>query len=90
MDRGQRKINVSEDADLYKELGYNESQATTLAWVNYYEKFIKAYKDKGIDCSYKFHTSCFECDVHKKFAGLEAVRAFVQTHKNHNTWIKKV
>lgn len=62
--------------------GFNEKQATSIAWAEYFEEFMGANWTRNL--TVRIDTYCKDCKVGGQFLPT-TVREFIKMHKGHNT-----
>lgn len=75
------------DVKHFLDIGFNKSQATSLAWAEIFEarQVEIEYKYQGrVDSSIRIDTFCFDCNVGGQFLP-DTVRTFINRHKGHKT-----
>jgi hypothetical protein len=76
----------------YTALGFNESQATTLAWAEHYESRMAEveYRYQGlVDGTIRIDVYCEDCKQGGQFLP-STTRDFITAHKGHSTKSFKV
>ena len=71
----------------FMEQGFNKSQATSLAWSEFFEDQDAAYEartgywatGRTYDCY------CFDCKKGNAFKSADSIRLFIIEHKDHKT-----
>lgn len=75
------------DLKPHLDVGFNKSQATSLAWAEIFEtkQIDTEYKYQGrIDGTIRIDTYCFDCGQGGQFVP-DTVRTFIGLHKGHKT-----
>lgn len=73
-------------AQSYQKEGYNQTQAKQLSYLDHQND--KEIRFGGWRTSYE--VSCRSCQESKHFGAADNARRFIESHKNHKTWVSVV
>jgi len=87
-----KKQKLSVDYSEYAKLGFNVSQAKSLAWAEYFEQRmvdVDVRYQGNVDYVVRIDTHCADCNVGGQFLP-DTVRMFIGAHKGHKTKTRKL